>query len=198
MLARRAPGPVFLTIGHSNRRLEDFLELLKASRVECVVDVRKMTRSRANPQFNESTLPAALAEEGMGYEHLAALGGLRGKAAAGVPGVLNGNWRNASFHRYADYALSDAFRQGLRQLLSEGQRRRCAIMCAEALWWRCHRRIVADYLIASGCEVRHIMGAGRVEEARLTEGAVVREDLSVVYPPHDAGGGEPHDESKIA
>lgn len=175
------PAPVFLTIGHSNRELGVFLGLLQASQVHRVIDVRKMTCSLSNPQFNEATLPLALAPAGIGYEHLTALGGLRGKTA-GVPADLNDNWRNASFHRYADYALSDAFRLGMHRLLKAGADSRCAIMCAEALWWRCHRRIVADHLIAQGCSVLHIMGPNRIEAAQLSVGALVRDDLSVIYP----------------
>lgn len=171
----------FFTIGHSNRSLEAFVELLRGPGVERVVDIRKVPRSASNPQFNADTLPAALAGCGIGYEHLAALGGLRGKAR-GLPAQVNGFWANRSFHNYADYALSAPFHQGLEQLLEAGRQRRCAIMCAEALWWRCHRRIVSDYLIARGETVFHIMAEGRLEPARLTAGAVVQADSSVAYP----------------
>lgn len=171
----------FFTIGHSNRSLEEFAGLLTGTQVERIVDVRKMPMSRTNPQFNEVTLPEALAPFGVSYEHLAALGGLRGKAPDVAPAV-NGFWTNQSFHNYADYALTADFREGLRDLIDEGRRRRCAIMCSEAVWWRCHRRIIADYLLAGGEEVFHIMGPGRLEPARLTSGAVVGADGSVVYP----------------
>ncbi|PWU26380.1 DNA repair protein [Pseudomonas sp. RW407] len=171
----------FFTIGHSNRSLEAFVELLRGPGVERVVDIRKVPRSASNPQFNADTLPAALAGCGIGYEHLAALGGLRGKARD-LPAQVNGFWANRSFHNYADYALSAPFHKGLEQLLEAGRQRRCAIMCAEALWWRCHRRIVSDYLIARGETVFHIMAEGRLEPARLTAGAVVQADGSVAYP----------------
>ncbi|MED5608905.1 DUF488 domain-containing protein [Pseudomonas sp. JH-2] len=171
----------FFTIGHSNRSLEAFVELLRGPGVERVVDIRKVPRSASNPQFNADTLPAVLAGCGIGYEHLAALGGLRGKAR-GLPAQVNGFWANRSFHNYADYALSAQFHQGLEQLLEAGRQRRCAIMCAEALWWRCHRRIVSDYLIARGETIFHIMAEGRLEPARLTAGAVVQADGSVAYP----------------
>ncbi|MDF3843526.1 DUF488 domain-containing protein [Pseudomonas citronellolis] len=171
----------FFTIGHSNRSLEAFVELLREPGVGLLVDIRKVPRSASNPQFNADTLPGALADCGIAYEHLAALGGLRGKAR-GLPAQVNGFWDNRSFHNYADYALSEQFHEGLEHLLEAGRQRRCAIMCSEAVWWRCHRRIVSDYLIARGETVFHIMGEGRLEPARLTSGAVVQADGSVVYP----------------
>ncbi|MBR0797675.1 DUF488 domain-containing protein [Bradyrhizobium jicamae] len=174
----------FFTIGHSNRGLEDFVALLAGPGIERVVDIRTVPKSRANPQFNKDTLPDALAAFGVSYEHMADLGGLRGKARS-LPASVNAFWTNESFHNYADYALSAQFHAGLRHLREEGHARRCAIMCSEAVWWRCHRRIVADYLIASGETVVHIMGPGRLESARLTEGAVVQDDGTVLYP--DAG-----------
>ncbi|WP_338829329.1 DUF488 domain-containing protein [Bradyrhizobium sp. 27S5] len=171
----------FFTIGHSNRALEDFIVLLTAAKIDRVVDIRTVPRSRTNPQFNKDTLPKPLTVVGISYEHLADLGGLRGKAQT-VPPSVNGFWSNESFHNYADYALSPQFHASLQHLRDEGHRQRCAIMCSEAVWWRCHRRIVADYLIASGEAVVHIMGEGRLEPARLTEGAVVQSDRTVVYP----------------
>jgi uncharacterized protein (DUF488 family) len=99
-----------------------------------------------------------------------------------LPPDLNGFWANESFHNYADYALSEPFHAGLAHLLDAGRKRRCAIMCSEAVWWRCHRRIVADYLIAGGETVFHILGHGRLEPARLTPGAVIQPDGTIVYP----------------
>jgi uncharacterized protein (DUF488 family) len=171
----------FFTIGHSNRNLEEFIELLRGPHVDRVVDIRKVPRSRSNPQFNKDTLPGALAAFDVSYEHIAALGGLRGKARS-LPPDVNGFWANESFHNYADYALSAEFHAGLEHLLAVGGQRRCAIMCSEAVWWRCHRRIVADYLIASRATVLHIMGHDRVEPARLTAGAVRQPDGTVIYP----------------
>lgn len=171
----------FFTIGHSDRSIAEFVRLLAGADVALVADIRKIPRSRANPQFNAEALALALAAHGIGYERIAELGGLRGKAGA-IPPDMNGFWRNRSFHNYADYALSDRFRAGLEQLLSDGRERRCATMCAEAVWWRCHRRIVSDYLIARGETVFNIMGETRLEPACLTEGAVVRGDGSVIYP----------------
>lgn len=171
----------FFTIGHSNRSLEELVELLRGARIELVADIRSIPRSRTNPQFNEDTLPGALAAFDIRYEHMAALGGLRGKTRAS-PKDINGLWTNESFHNYADYALTAPFRAGLGHLLDEGRKRRCTVMCSEALWWRCHRRIVADYLIASGETVFHIMQEGRLEPACLTPGAVVQSGGMVVYP----------------
>lgn len=112
---------------------------------------------------------------------MAALGGLRGKART-VCQEVNGFWMNESFHNYADYALSEQFRAGLGHLLDEGRQQRCTIMCSEAVWWRCHRRIVTDYLIAHGEAVFHIMGLGRMEPARLTPGAVIQAAGTIIYP----------------
>lgn len=170
----------FFTIGHSNRSLATFVELLQAAGAGFVADVRTVPRSRANPQFNQESLPESLAAAGIGYRHMAALGGLRGKAATSPE--VNGLWVNRSFHNYADYALTAPFAAGLDALIARGRARSAAVMCAEAVWWRCHRRIVADYLIGRGETVLHIMGEGRTEAARLTPGAVVRPDGTVVYP----------------
>lgn len=171
----------FFTIGHSNRSLEDFIDLLRENGIAHLADIRKMPMSRANPQFNGGTLAEALASRQIAYEHIAALGGLRGKER-GQPSQANGFWTNRSFHNYADYALTERFRDGLLHLVEKGRRRRTAIMCAEAVWWRCHRRIVADYLLARGEAVFHIMGEGRIEPARLTPGAVPQPDGTVLYP----------------
>lgn len=172
----------FYTIGHSNRSLEAFVALLNEPDVVCVVDVRKFPRSRSNPQFNEETLPQALAAAGIAYRRVSELGGRRGRARE-VAREVNGLWANESFHNYADYALSTAFHAGLDCLRQEGHARRCAIMCSEAVWWRCHRRIVADYLIACGESVVHIIGPGRLQAARLTPGARIQPDGAVFYPP---------------
>ena len=172
--------PLF-TIGHSTRALAELIELLKGAEVSALADIRTVPRSRTNPQFNGDTLPDALAITGISYAHMAALGGLRPKSRTVSPDV-NAFWTNESFHNYADYALSEEFQAGLGRLIEQGNKERCAIMCSEAVWWRCHRRIVSDYLIAHQREVFHIMGHGRVERARLTAGAVIRADATVIYP----------------
>ena len=177
-------GP-FYTIGHSTRPIGDFVELLKDAGVALVADVRTVPRSRANPQYNKETLPRTLAELGIDYRHFASLGGLRGKAH-GVPPATNAFWRNASFHNFADYAMGAAFRAGLDDLRHAASARHCAIMCAETLWWRCHRRIVADYLIAGHETVWHILAKGHVERATLTGGARPGQDGILVYPDESA------------
>ena len=131
--------------------------------------MRAIARSRTNPQFNAEALRASLAAAGIDYLHLPALGGRRGRSGSGPsPNAL---WRNAAFRNYADYAAGDEFRSGLAELKAIAVRDCCAIMCAEAVWWRCHRRIIADYLLAEGIAVAHIMGPGRIDPATLTPGA---------------------------
>jgi uncharacterized protein (DUF488 family) len=177
------PNP-FFTIGHSTRPIEEFVALLKAAKVELVVDVRTVPRSRTNPQFNRDVLPASLAPHGVAYEHLPELGGLRGLQRDVSPDV-NAFWDNASFHNYADYATSEGFRSGLENLRELGHATRSSVMCAEAVWWRCHRRIIADYLLAAGEEVFHILGPGHIEPAHLTPAARVGQDGLLTYPKED-------------
>jgi uncharacterized protein (DUF488 family) len=171
----------FFTIGHSTRPAQEFIALIKDADIRLVVDVRTVPRSRTNPRFNRDALAASLAPQGVGYQHVAALGGLRGKQP-GVSPEVNAFWDNASFHNYADYAMSEAFRSGLEQLRETGHGSHLTVMCAEAVWWRCHRRIIADYLIAAGEEVFHILGAGHVEPAHLTREARVLPDGTITYP----------------
>jgi len=171
----------FFTIGHSTRAIDEFVALLMTAEVKLVVDVRTVPRSRTNPQFNRDALPASLAAHGIAYEHFAALGGLRGKQP-GVSPDVNAFWENASFHNYADYALSAEFRSGLEKLRALGHATRSTVMCAESLWWRCHRRIITDYLIAAGDEVLHILGPGHTEPARITPVPRVRPDGALTYP----------------
>jgi uncharacterized protein (DUF488 family) len=172
----------FHTIGHSTRPLDAFVAMLREAAVTLVVDVRSVPRSRTNPQYNRETLPDALAAFGIAYEHMAALGGLRGRNRE-VPPELNGFWENDSFHNYADYAMGEEFRRGFDRLRELGAAQRCAIMCAEAVWWRCHRRIIADYLLAEGETVQHIMGSGHIDPARITEAAQRDPSGCLVYPP---------------
>jgi uncharacterized protein (DUF488 family) len=138
-------------------------------------------RSRFNPQFNADALPKTLGEAGIGYRHMPALGGLR-RRPKGAPPSLNRLWQNEAFQAYADYAMTPAFRAALAELRCLAGEHAAAIMCAEAVWWRCHRRIVADYLIAAGDDVRHIMGPDRTEPASLTPGAEPRPDGTILYP----------------
>ncbi len=170
----------FHTIGHSTRPIEEFVALLREAQVRLVVDVRTVPRSHTNPQYNRETFPDTLAQFQFGYEHIAELGGLRGHKRDVAPDV-NGFWQNASFHNYADYALGESFRHGLARLREIGHATPCAIMCAEAVWWRCHRRIITDHLLAAGDTVFHILGHDHIEPAHMNEGAVVK-DHNVTYP----------------
>ncbi len=171
----------FFTIGHSTRSTEAFVALLQEAEVRLVVDVRTVPRSRTNPQFNRDVLPASLAEIQIGYEHLASLGGLRG-IQRDVSPKTNAFWELASFHNFADYAMGEDFRAGLEKLREAGHAARSAVMCAEAVWWRCHRRIIADHLIAAGEEVFHILGEGHIEPARMTPAARRQPNGTLTYP----------------
>lgn len=175
------------TIGHSTRPVGELIGLLGQVAASLLVDIRSVPRSRTNPQFNREALPATLAVAGIGYRHLPDLGGLRGRRKGGLPSS-NTLWRNGSFRNYADYAAADpAFRNGLHELIALGRDHRTAILCAEAVWWRCHRRIVTDYLLAAGLTVCHILGIDHVEPASLTPGAIPQPDGSILYPsPADA------------
>jgi uncharacterized protein (DUF488 family) len=171
----------FYTIGHSTRPIGDFVDLIRSAGVTFVADVRTVPRSRANPQYNRDVLPEALAACEIEYEHIASLGGLRGRTRD-VPGDVNAFWQNESFRNYADYAMGESFRGGLTTLRNLGHTQRCAIMCAEAVWWRCHRRIIADYLIAAGETVFHILGPGHIDRAEQTSAARAGPHGSLVYP----------------
>lgn len=172
--------PPIFTVGHSTRSIGEFVDLLRLGPVELVIDVRTVARSRRNPQYNETVLGTELAPYQIGYQRIAGLGGLRGRSKE-VPSSLNAYWKNPSFHNYADYAFSETFEAALDELLGVSAECCCAIMCAEAVWWRCHRRIVADYLLASGRRVLHLMGADRVEPATLTPSARF-EGGRITYP----------------
>ncbi|MDE3067750.1 MAG: DUF488 domain-containing protein [Verrucomicrobiota bacterium] len=170
------PSPV-LTVGHSTRPIEEFLLLLQAHGVTCVVDVRTIPRSRHNPQFNADTLPASLGKEGIGYRHMMDLGGLRHATAASV----NLGWRNASFRGFADYMQTPEFGGALEKLIKLAGRRRVALMCAEAVPWRCHRSLIADALLTRGIPVEHIMSPTRRQVHALTPFAKVRGNR-ITYP----------------
>jgi uncharacterized protein (DUF488 family) len=170
----------FYTIGHGRRTIDEFVEVLTGVDVTLLIDVRTVPRSRTNPQYNQDTLPETLKPFGIGYEHIAALGGLRGLMREVAPEV-NAFWENGSFHNYADYAMGDRFHAGLAHLRERGRAQPCAIMCAETVWWRCHRRIITDYLLAAGEQVFHIMAPGKIEPATINEAARPQAD-ALVYP----------------
>jgi uncharacterized protein (DUF488 family) len=168
---------LILTIGHSNHPIEEFLAMLQAHQVEQIVDVRTMPKSRHNPQFNHDALDVALAAEHIGYVHLPGLGGLRHARKDSI----NTAWRNASFRGYADYMQTPAFDESLRKLIQLTGERRTAIMCAEAVPWRCHRSLIGDALLARGIEVEDIMSRTRRKPHTYTPFVKV-EGETVTYP----------------
>jgi uncharacterized protein (DUF488 family) len=167
-----------LTIGHSTHTLEAFIGLLQAHGVTRVVDVRTVPRSRRNPQFNRETLPAALGPAGIGYTEMPGLGGLRRPR----PDSPNAGWRNRSFRGYADYMQTPGFEANLEALIRTARQERPALMCAEAVPWRCHRSLIADALLVRGFPVEHILNATRSQPHRLTPWARV-EGTRLTYPP---------------
>ncbi|HEX9489594.1 MAG TPA: DUF488 domain-containing protein [Stellaceae bacterium] len=168
------------TIGHSTRSADEFVALLRDAGVDCIVDVRRFPFSRRYPHFNGESLAATLASAGIGYRHEPALGGRRGRRRDGAPSPHT-LWREEAFANYADYAETREFRDALDRVLRLAREQHPAVMCAEAVWWRCHRRIIADYLIATGIRVEHILAAGKIEPARLTPDATIRPDGTVLY-----------------
>jgi uncharacterized protein (DUF488 family) len=181
-MPKEAPfRPSVYTIGHSTRPIEEFIALLRESAIEMLVDVRAIPGSRHNPQFGAEKLRAALADAGIAYRHMPDLGGRRSSRASAAPSP-NGLWQNTAFRAYADYALTAPFRTALDELLALARAQLCAIMCAEAVWWRCHRRIITDYLLAAGEGVGHIMAPHHVEAAQMTVGAQRMPNGALVYP----------------
>jgi uncharacterized protein (DUF488 family) len=163
------PGTIW-TIGHSTRSLDEFVSLMAGESVELVADVRRFPVSRRHPQFNREALASDLARFGIGYLHLKALGGRRSRRSTGSP---NTGWRVEAFNAYADYMATAEFEAALGELMAAAQPRRAAIMCAEAVPWRCHRRLIADALTVRGWTVRDIIGSGKVDVHRLTDFARV-------------------------
>jgi uncharacterized protein (DUF488 family) len=163
------------TVGHSTRPIAEFLETLKSFDIKVLIDVRSFPGSRRYPHFNRELLRASLAEVGVEYHHFPELGGRR----AAQPDSNNMAWRNKTFRGYADYMETDQFREGVARLLEVASESRTSIMCAEAVWWRCHRSLISDYLKANGADVRHIMAAGKSESHPFTSAArIVNGQLS--------------------
>ena len=164
------------TIGHSTREIDEFISLLKKNETKLLVDVRAFPSSKRYPQFNRDALAESLNAHGIRYEHFAELGGKR----KSKPDSRNTAWRNASFRGYADYMETEQFQKGIERLLEvAAEAGPTAIMCAEAVWWRCHRSLVADYLKARGVEVLHVLGANKVEPHPYTSAArIVNGELS--------------------
>lgn len=165
------------TVGHSTRTLDELLALVRAHGVTLIADVRKIPRSRRHPQFNREALARDLPAAGVGYVHLPALGGLRRGHAHSV----NTAWKNPSFRAYADYMQTDEFAAALEGLAQHAREAETAIMCAEAVWWRCHRSLIADALVARAIPVRHIVSAERAEPHALRSFAVL-DGTRVSYP----------------
>ena len=169
--------PTVLTIGHSTRTLDTFIEMLSAHGVKRLVDVRTIPRSRHNPQFNRDTLPEALRSAGIAYTHMEPLGGLRHAR----PDSPNAGWRNSSFRGFADYMQTPEFEAGLEELMQLAAREQTVIMCAETVPWRCHRSLIADALKVRGMQVEHIMSASRTQPHLLTPFAKVS-GIHITYP----------------
>ena len=163
------------TVGHSTLSIEDFIAQLRSVELELLADVRSYPGSRRYPHFNRENLSSSLAEAAISYEHLRELGGRRRARADS----LNLTWRNESFRGYADYMETKEFAVGIERLLDLASESRVAIMCSEAVWWRCHRSMISDYLKVKGIEVIHIMGKGKSEPHPFTAAArVVNGELS--------------------
>lgn len=163
----------YYTIGHSNYSIDKFIEYLKLNKIKLVVDVRSLPGSNKNPHFNKENLSVSLKVNKIKYKHIKKLGGLR-KASKEIDSNINTFWNNKSFRNYADYAYSDLeFIEGLNELIKLGEKQKTAIMCAEVLWWRCHRRIITDYLISYKKEVYHIIG-NKTEKAFISKNAIFK------------------------
>jgi uncharacterized protein (DUF488 family) len=175
------------TIGHSTRALEDLALLLGEEAIGLVLDVRRFPASRRHPQFNQEALEASLAGLGIGYRHLGALGGRRSKRMERSP---NTGWRVEAFNAYADYMASPEFETALDEVIALAEHNRAALMCAEALPWQCHRRLIADALVTRGWTVRDIIGPGKVEPHHLTPFARVC-DGRLTYPAEPLFPGDP-------
>jgi uncharacterized protein (DUF488 family) len=173
----RLPVPMICTIGHSTHPLDEFLDLLKANEVMHLLDVRTMPRSRKNPQFNKESLPGSLRTAGIRYSHLPGLGGLRHARKDSI----NDGWRNASFRGYADYMQTAEFDANVQAVAQLADRERCALMCAEAVPWRCHRSLIADALILRGIRVEDIIGKGPRKLHALTSWSRT-DGLRIWYP----------------
>jgi uncharacterized protein (DUF488 family) len=173
------------TIGHSTRPLDEFIAMLQGHRIQRLVDVRTVPRSRHNPQFNIDTLPTALEAAGIAYTHMKGLGGLRPQRKDSI----NLGWHNASFRAYADYMQTGEFTDNLQQAIDMGSKERIALMCAEAVPWRCHRSLVADALLVRGIEVEEIVTPEKSEPHKLTPFAHV-EGTRITYPSDEPTTGQ--------
>jgi uncharacterized protein (DUF488 family) len=183
--AKAGTSPIVLTIGHSTRTIEEFINLVLAHGVSRVVDVRTMPRSRHNPQFNADSLPRSLKNAGVGYVHMAGLGGLRHPTRDS----LNIGWCNGSFRGFADYMQTPEFERSLGELIELARQGGVALMCAEAVPWRCHRSLIADALLVRGIHAEHILSLARRKIHTLTRFAKVR-GSRITYPAENANSAD--------
>lgn len=181
-------SPQLFTVGHSTQPLDRFVGLLTQHDIKVLADIRRFPGSRTFPQFNQDNLALTLPAAGIEYHWLAALGGRRGKKTNGLSNNLG--LRNESFRNYADYMLTEEFREGIGELLRVAAKRPTAFMCSESVFWRCHRRLVADYLLVKGIPVQHIMPSGELRPHTLTAGAKV-ETGELTYPLLEEATGQP-------
>lgn len=172
------------TIGHSSRNFDDFLLLLREFEISTLVDIRRFPGSRKFPYFNRQSLEATLPASGIEYLWLEDLGGRR--TGPEIAESLNPGLKNSSFRHYADYMQTEQFYSAVERLLSVAAAKPTVVMCAEKLFWKCHRRLLSDYLVAHGIGVEHIMGSGRPQPHKLSDGAIITKDLQVIYPSADS------------
>ena len=176
---RRSSGGQVFSVGHSTRAADEFIAILQEAGVTRVADVRAIPRSARHPQFNGDQLARSLGDAGIDYHHLPDLGGRRRRPAQGAS--RHTLWRVEAFRNYADYAETPAFAAALAELQRLARERPTAYMCAEAVWWRCHRRLITDYLLTRGWDVIHLLAPGHQEPASLTPGARVEQDGTIEY-----------------
>jgi uncharacterized protein (DUF488 family) len=177
MIEETGHEKIVWTVGHSTRSIDEFIALLKSFEIECVADIRSLPGSNRFPHFNQEALEISLPQNDIRYIHLKELGGRRKVK----PDSVNTGWRRDAFRGYADYMETDAFKQAVKELERIAATQHTAYMCAEALWWRCHRSLVSDYLKLSGWSVIHIMGASKFEEHHFTSPAKIVDGV-LKYP----------------
>jgi uncharacterized protein (DUF488 family) len=167
------------TIGHSTREIEEFIELLKEHNIPMLVDVRRYPGSKRHPQFNKGNLNQSLQDAGIEYRHMEILGGRRGKPKKNSD---NDGWESDGFQAYADYINTSEVQEVIHELAEVSQNKRYALMCAEAVYWRCHRQLIADALVARDVRVRHILGPGQLKQHELKDMAQILNNGRVIYP----------------
>ena len=178
-----AGNKLIWTIGHSTRTIDEFINMLQSFQIRVLVDVRNYPGSRRYPHFNQDALEISLAKHNVDYVHLKSLGGRRKPK----PDSINTLWRNEAFRGYADYMETDDFKEGVNQLQMLGDKSSAAFMCSEAVWWRCHRSLISDYLKSTGWTVMHIMEVGKAEEHPYTSAARLVNGVLTYHKGADAG-----------